>query len=230
MSSAVDPFLAPAIGLLTGAIGGLLVPVLLRRLPEPADGPQGPTYLELAGRGQWTWSAVGGLAGTIVGAAASDLAVLVAWVPVLVVAPTLVVTDTARRLLPKRLVWILLCAVLLGASVVTGVGGDYGRLGRGALGLCCAVGLFLVLWWVSRGRGLGFGDVRLAGPIGFVLAWSSWATWVAGMYAGFIVFALIQVAVHVLTRQRSEGRSELWSRTGAYGPAMLLGALIGLVL
>ena len=60
-----------------------------------------------------------------------------------------------------------------------------------------AFGLFFAVWWFIP-RGMGFGDVRLAGVIGFTTGWLSLLHAYVAFLAGFLVgmvFGLILMVV-----------------------------------
>lgn len=70
---------------------------------------------------------------------------------------------------------------------------------------------------------IGRGDVKLAGVLGLYLGWLGARAWMAGACAGFAIAALFSIGL-LLTR-RATLRSEI-----AFGPFMLAGALVGLLL
>src|SRR5690606_3532664 len=87
---------------------------------------------------------------------------------------------------------------------------------------CGVAYLLLALLSLARGSlALGLGDVKLAALLGMGLGWFSWSTVLVGVYAGFIVGGVVGV---VLLVTREVGRDgDL-----AYGPPMMVGALLGL--
>jgi leader peptidase (prepilin peptidase)/N-methyltransferase len=93
------------------------------------------------------------------------------------------------------------------------------RLAGAGLGWLLMGGFYFVLWFVYP-RGLGYGDVRLAGLLGLSLGYVGWSAVITGMYAGFVLGAvggLLLAALHIVNRRRF-----------AFGPFMLLGSLLGL--
>lgn len=101
--------------------------------------------------------------------------------------------DLERYLLPRRIVYptaLLSSALLVAASATAG---RWGNLGVGAV---CAAVAFGIFWVLNRAnpKWLGYGDVRLAGVIGFVLGW------LGADYAliGFLLANLAGVAVAVV--------------------------------
>lgn len=109
-------------------------------------------------------------------------------------------------------------AVLLG--VCSYATGDWGALLRAGV---CGAALWLFyfgLIFVLPAGSIGFGDVKLAGLLGMLLGWLSWAHVVIGTVATFFIGGAIGAAV-LLTRPA--GR-----RGFAYGPSMLLGAIVAI--
>ncbi|MDK1476607.1 A24 family peptidase [Streptomyces sp. 549] len=148
-----------------------------------------------------------------------ELAVWLVLVPGLLL---LALVDRAVHRLPDVLTLPLgaVCAVLLGAAwALPGSVGDWPR----ALlaGLILAAGYF-VLFLISP-RGMGFGDVKLALPVGVALGWYGWDVVLTGTFAGFVLgagYGLWQV-----------GRGRATRRTAMpFGPFMVAGALAALAL
>lgn len=128
--------------------------------------------------------------------------------------------------LPDRVMWPTMGLLVAGLGSAAVVGGEWGVLARVLLaGFACGAG-YLTLALISLARGslaLGMGDVKLAVVLGAALGWFGWQSVVTGMYAGFLVGGL--VAVLLLLTRRVGLRGDL-----AYGPPMMVGALIGALL
>lgn len=100
--------------------------------------------------------------------------------------------------------------------------GDWWSLLRAVLGGAALFAFFLALVLMYP-AGMGFGDVRLAGIVGGVLAYLSWAALLIGAFAGFLFGALTGIA---LIAVRRGGR-----RTGVpFGPFMIAGVFVALFL
>ncbi len=226
--------LAVAVAAILAGLGGLLVPALIARVPEPA--PKEPAepaepadpkvlYADIGTRPGLAWRSalVSALCGGLLGAATGLDWPLLWLVPLTPVAVALSVIDWHTRLLPRILV---LPATALAIVVVTAVGlatGERDALVRALVGLVAVRSFFWLLWFI-RSAGMGFGDVRLAAIVGLVLGWEGWGALAIGVWIGFICFALPGLLLAIVRRDRS-----LMRKPFPYGPFMVAGALIGLV-
>lgn len=132
------------------------------------------------------------------------------------VALALIDVDTGR--LPNAIVLpsYPVLAVLL--AVAAGVRHDFWALGRAGLG-GVAMGGFLFLLAVAVRRGMGFGDVKLAGLVGLVLGYLSWGAVVVGVLAAFVIGALTGVVL--VAGRRGDRRTAV-----PFGPFLVAGALV----
>lgn len=133
----------------------------------------------------------------------------------------LALIDIDVHRLPNAIVvpaYPLLALALAGAAWVTG---DWAALGRAALGGVALFGFYLILVLVYP-AGMGWGDVKLAGVLGGVLGFVSWAAVVVGAFAGFALGAV--VALGLMASGRGTRKTAL-----PFGPFMLIGTAIGLV-
>lgn len=152
-------------------------------------------------------------------AAALELVALL-WFAGIGIALTAIDLDTHR--LPDRIVlpsYAVLAALLGTAAVLTGAGEAAARAAAGA-GILFA--FYLALALISP-RGMGMGDVKLAGVIGLMLGWAGWAALAVGALAAFLLGGLAAVVLIVARRARRT--------TGIpFGPWMLGGAWVGILL
>lgn len=123
------------------------------------------------------------------------------------------VVDLRRQIIPDR---YLLFGLAIGLPLML-----WARplpIGKAALGLVVSFGVMLVIALLSRG-GMGGGDVKLAGVIGFFLGPA------AGLLA-LMLAALAGAAVGVLLLIfRLKGRKDFIP----YGPFLALGAMVSLL-
>jgi len=78
------------------------------------------------------------------------------------------------------------------------------------------------LWLLSAGRGMGFGDVKVAPILGATLGWLSLGSSLVGLLAAFVLGGVVGLVLL------------LWRRAGRgtkipFGPYLFLGALVGLL-
>jgi leader peptidase (prepilin peptidase)/N-methyltransferase len=138
----------------------------------------------------------------------------------LVWAVVLAVVDLEVRRLPDRLVMPAypIAAVLL--TICSLATGDQAALIRAVTCAGAGVAGFLLAALVSPGgRGLGLGDVKLAGVLGGLLGWWGWSDALVGLLSGFVLGGV--GALLLLVARRVDRRSDM-----AFGPAMLLGAYL----
>ena len=210
------------------AVGGMLVPRLIRARPEPAaadDAEQKPPYAEIAARPAlgWRTALASAVATGLVALAVGPEWWLVVLVPLVPVCAALAVVDWHTKLLPTRIVLPATAYAVVAALAGWAATGETADLLRAALGLVLARSFFWVLWFVHS-AGMGFGDVRLAALLGVALGHLGWAELVVGLYAGFLVFGLPGLLLAVVRRDRRLLRSPF-----PFGPFMVAGALVGVV-
>jgi leader peptidase (prepilin peptidase)/N-methyltransferase len=149
------------------------------------------------------------------------LAVVVPPVPVCV---AIAVVDWRTRFIPNWLVLPATAYVIVTGLVLWAALGDRSDLVRGAIGLAVVRSFFWVLWFI-RAAGMGFGDVRLAALLGFVLGYLGVGQLFFGIWIGFIAFGLPGVLVAIAKRDY-----RLLRVAFPFGPFMLVGALLGIFL
>jgi leader peptidase (prepilin peptidase)/N-methyltransferase len=109
-------------------------------------------------------------------------------------------------------------AVLL--TIAAAWHGDWWALARAGIGAAALFGFFFAVAFAYP-AGMGFGDVKLAGLVGGVLAYLSWAALAVGAFAGFLLGAFVGVAIMLAGRG---GRKT----AVPFGPFMVAGALLAL--
>ena len=134
------------------------------------------------------------------------------------VALTLIDLDTHRLpnaiVLPSYVVGVVLLSIASAGS------GDWWALLRAAIGAIALFTFYLILA-LAVPRGMGFGDVKLAGVLGLYLGWLGWDVLIVGAFAAFVVGGAFSIGL-LLTR-RAARKSSI-----PFGPWMLAGAWIGI--
>ena len=114
---------------------------------------------------------------------------------------------------------------------------NFDALWRALLAAAAYFGGTFLMFALVKGRGFGFGDVKLSIQLGLFAGYVSWGTLgysvfltalIGGLLALFIVFS------NVVSRRRSEetseGLREDMKRELPYGPAMILGCWLAIIL
>jgi len=130
--------------------------------------------------------------------------------------------DIHEHRIPNRLVVTLAGLLLALCAAASVAGGSIAPLGRAAAGAVLLGGVYGILRAASRGA-LGGGDVKLAVPVGFLLAWDGWAPLLVGSGLAFVIGGIWSTAL-LLARLGTA------STAVAFGPFMVLGAVLGLAI
>ena len=223
---------------------GWFVPVLIARLPEPETepgllgqsetddrlfAPQLPPappkepYVEMArAPGLRVGSAVGAsVVGGLVGDAVGWTGALLYLVPLVPIGVALLVIDWRVHLLPTRIMHPTYLLMLVLVPLAALVDQDLTSLYRAGWGWLVIGGWFWGFWFLTRGGGWGFGDVRLARVLGPALGYLGWPQMLMGLVLITLVGgvgAVASVAVSRKLRMRIP-----------YGPYMLVGALLAVL-
>ncbi|WP_182114161.1 MULTISPECIES: A24 family peptidase [unclassified Actinotalea] len=154
------------------------------------------------------------------GSALPGAAALPAYLYLAAIAVALALIDVDVHRLPDAIVLPAYPVVAVLLSIATWATGDWGALGRAALGGLALLLLYGILF-VAHPGGMGLGDVKLAGVLGLALGWLGWGALAVGAFAAFLVGGAFAVAL--LLAGRAGRRSGI-----PFGPWMLVGAAIGI--
>jgi leader peptidase (prepilin peptidase)/N-methyltransferase len=147
--------------------------------------------------------------------------VLVALLYFAAVSIVLTAIDIDTHRLPNLIVVPAYPVVAIALTVAAVASGDLASLARAAAGAALLFALYFALALISP-RGMGMGDVKLAGVVGLMLGWFGWAPLAVGALAGFLLGGVFGIILIVLRRaSRSSGIP--------FGPWMLAGAWLGIV-
>ncbi|WP_427896663.1 prepilin peptidase [Kribbella sp. GL6] len=130
----------------------------------------------------------------------------------------LALIDLDVRRLPNAIVlpsYPVLAVLLAGAAAWQH---DWWALVRAGIGAVVLFGFYLSLVLVYP-AGMGWGDVKLSGLVGGVLAFLSWQTFVVGAFAAFLLGAIVGIVV--LASRRGGRKTAL-----PFGPFMIGGVLL----
>jgi leader peptidase (prepilin peptidase)/N-methyltransferase len=148
------------------------------------------------------------------------LSALPAYLYLAAVGTALAVIDLDWRRLPNAIVLPSYPVVAVLLTLSSAWQHDWWALARAAIGAAALVAFFFALA-LAHPAGMGLGDVKLAGILGGVLGYLSWSALLIGTFAGFLLGALVGVAVIVA---RHGGRKTAIP----FGPSMIAGVLVAL--
>ncbi|MET4927150.1 prepilin peptidase [Streptomyces sp. PSRA5] len=147
---------------------------------------------------------------------------LAVWLLLAPFAVLLALVDRNVHRLPDQLTLPLAAAsaALLGIAAL--LPHDGGSWPTALLGGLVLGGCYFVLFLINP-NGMGFGDVKLALSLGVVLGWYGWLVLFVGAFAGFLLGSLYGLGLMAL--RRANRKSAI-----PFGPFMITGALLGMVL
>ncbi len=125
--------------------------------------------------------------------------------------------DIREHRLPNRIVLWFTLALWAALIVASALSGEWDRLGSALLGGLAMSLVYLTLALIGA-NSMGMGDVKLAFPLGSLLAWVSWYSWVLGLIGAFVLGGA--VALIFMLARRTHLKAQV-----AFGPAMVASAL-----
>lgn len=102
--------------------------------------------------------------------------------------------DLEHLLLPNRIIYPTAAIALPLFVLAAAIDGDWGALGRAALGAVVAFACFFVIWFVAPGA-MGYGDVRLSALLGFAAAYLGWPVLGLALFLPFVLGSVGGIAV-----------------------------------
>lgn len=129
----------------------------------------------------------------------------------------LTVVDARVHRLPNRLVLTFypVALALLGLAALTTPEATE-RLVGALLGMAGLAAFYWVLWFIYP-AGMGWGDVKMAGPLGLFLGWGGLSSVVSGTFLAFLFSSAFGLTLMVLGRANRKTAIP-------FGPFMILGA------
>jgi leader peptidase (prepilin peptidase) / N-methyltransferase len=169
---------------------------------DDADDPGAAIGADLAARGPAPARTMAAalITGALFGGAAAHFGPHVVLAPFCVLFAMLVAvssTDLTHRLVPRRLIYGAMVLVVPLLVVTAAADSTFDRLTGAAIAGAVAFAVFFALWWFIP-RGMGYGDVRLAGAIGLTVGYLSLLHAYVAFLAGFVigmVFGLLMMVV-----------------------------------
>ncbi len=182
------------------------------RGPPPQLLPAGPSTARMLGAALVT--------GGLFAGAANRFGAHLALVPYCVFFAVLVLvstTDLSHGVIPRRLVYPALGALVCLLVAAAAADAEWHRLGSAAVGAAAAFAVLFVIWWLAP-RGMGFGDVRLSALIGLATGWLGLLATYVALASAFVVGLLFGIATAGLPRTGRTVRIP-------FAPALAVGAI-----
>lgn len=142
------------------------------------------------------------------------------WLAVAALLIVIFFTDIMVYLIPDKAVVALMGlvliyqAALLWAGIMQPIDFFYSFVS-----MLVAVGFFFSLWFFTRGKGLGFGDVKLIAPLSLLMGWPSV---LVGVFSAFLVGAIVGMAFVLFGKKKMK-------QPIPFGPFLIIGTAIGLL-
>lgn len=129
--------------------------------------------------------------------------------------------DLRHRLIPRVVLYpcALVCAGLL--AMASALESDFAALAHAAIAGAACFGAFFALY-AAVPKGIGFGDVRLAGFCGLLLGWQGYRVAFGGVVAGILLGGA--VALGLLLAGRAGRKTAI-----PFGPFLAAGTVLGML-
>ena len=164
---------------------------------KPAEASVGPVKMDPMSAVSWWW---------------------MTWIAMAPFGVKLAVVDARTKLLPLAIMKFAYAAVVSAVLLVAALDQSWQPLTHALIGWALVGGLYLLVWVIAP-KGMGYGDVRLAGVLGLTLGLQGLPAVVLGAWLGLGLGIVGAGVVWVRTR----------SRVYPHGPYMIAGAALGAV-
>jgi leader peptidase (prepilin peptidase) / N-methyltransferase len=126
--------------------------------------------------------------------------------------------DVEHMIVPRRIIYVAWAGAAPMLAVASGLDADPGRMLDALVGAAGAFAFFAAVHLVSP-RGMGFGDVRLAGLLGLYLGWLGLAQVVVGFFLAFLLGSVVGVWLVAAGRKGRQSRL-------CFAPFLVAGAIL----
>ncbi|MEK7658238.1 MAG: prepilin peptidase [Patescibacteria group bacterium] len=94
------------------------------------------------------------------------------------------------------------------------------------LAVLIAAGFFFIIWLVSAGRWMGFGDVKLAILLGIILGFPNILT---GLFLAFLFGAIIGIGLMAIPASLQGGKKKELNSKIPFGPFLIIGTFVAIL-
>jgi prepilin signal peptidase PulO-like enzyme (type II secretory pathway) len=190
---------------------------------DPVEEPAGAAHLLPQGRSPGRTIAAAIVTGGLFAALAVHFGSHLVLAPFAVFVATAVAvsfTDLSFRLVPRWLIYGAVALIVPLLVLTAAVDHQWQHLSGAAIGGAAAFALFFAIWWFIP-KGMGYGDVRLAGLIGITTGYLSLLHTYLAFLGGFLLGAVFGVA---LMLAGSSGRKTRIP----FAPSLAVGAVLAI--
>jgi leader peptidase (prepilin peptidase) / N-methyltransferase len=175
-------------------------------------------------KGRWRPVLMGITCAAVLGTFAARIGADVVLAPFCIFGLSLVAisfVDVDRYLVPNRILYPTLAAVAPLLLLSSALDHRWAASGRAALGGILGFGAFLLLH-LAVPRGMGYGDVRLAGLVGMTVGWLGLGHVFVAFFFGFVLGAIFGAGLMVVTGRGRKTRIP-------FAPFLSAGAVIAVL-
>jgi hypothetical protein len=135
----------------------------------------------------------------------------------------MIIIDLKFQKIPNQLTGLLWLLVLTELIVQSFVADSFQGLTSALTQMFVVAAVFLTIFLVTHGRGIGMGDVKLAPALALVTAQFGVGTTVSAFILSFLIAGILAIALLMLKKVRRKTRI-------AFGPFLILGTWISILL
>jgi prepilin signal peptidase PulO-like enzyme (type II secretory pathway) len=145
--------------------------------------------------------------------------IFVCWLVATIIFMALFIYDIKWMILPNKLIYPLgFIAVVAAILSLFSDSSFFTAIWQPLLGIVVVGGFFAVLYFVSKGRWMGFGDVRLGIVIGILLGWQ---LGLVALISSFYIGAIVVTPIALIKKLKANSKV-------AFGPFLILSVYVAL--
>lgn len=142
------------------------------------------------------------------------------WLIVGIILVAIFVTDYLYYIIPDAFVILLLVLTIIYRLSLVGFGiMQVSDFMMAFVGMILSVSFIGSLWFFTKGKGMGFGDVKLMVPLSLLLGWPSV---MVGLFLSFIIGGVMGIFLLLLKKKKI-------GQVVPFGPFLIMGTFISLI-
>jgi leader peptidase (prepilin peptidase)/N-methyltransferase len=142
------------------------------------------------------------------------------WLLVGILLLFILIIDYRYYIISDTAVFVLTCLVVVYRIALVAAGiMQLNDLLSAVSAMAGSVLFFWLLWFLTKGKGFGFGDVKLAVPLGLLVGWPEVIIW---LFSSFWLGAIVGIILIMLGKAK-------FGKPIPFGPFLIIGTLISLI-